>query len=157
VEYPSFIAIDASSWEESAHPVAIAWSLTDGTIKTTLIQPEEDWDDWDTTLEMLHGISQDTLYQRGETTWSVIRELENDLERPFMLTDDQDRCNALLESLYSSCDRDLSLETGPFQEEVGSTDMEDWYEETAFHHQPCDERVRLMLNLWADQAILNSI
>ena len=62
MEYLSFVAIDASSYEDSAHPVAIAWS-SDGTVKTTLIQPDDDWDDWDFALEDLHGISQDTLYQ----------------------------------------------------------------------------------------------
>ncbi len=82
MEYPSFVAIDASSYEDSAHPVAIAWSLADGTVKTTLIQPDDDWDDWDFALEDLHGISQDTLYQMGETGWSVIRELEADLDQP---------------------------------------------------------------------------
>ena len=35
--YPHFLAIDASSYEDTAVPVAIAWSLQDGTIKTVLI------------------------------------------------------------------------------------------------------------------------
>src|SRR5690606_3949662 len=69
MSYPQFIAIDGSSFEEHAHPVAIAWSLPDGQIKTTLIAPEDDWDDWDISLQDLHGINPDTLYQRGETGW----------------------------------------------------------------------------------------
>ena len=149
--YPAFVAIDASSWDDNAHPVAIAWSLEDGTIKTTLVQPDDDWDDWDYALEDQHGISQDTLYQRGETTWSVIRELENDLDQPYLLADDAERCEQLLDRLYDSCGRDLTIECSAFQAELPQQDdLGDWYQDTAFHHQPCDERVRLMLMLWSE-------
>ncbi|MDO6750167.1 hypothetical protein Q4563_23210, partial [Gilvimarinus sp. 1_MG-2023] len=76
-------------------PIAIAWSMADGMIKTTLLQPDDGWDDWDYALEDIHGISQDTLYQRGETTWAVVRELENDLEQTFLMTDDPERIEPL--------------------------------------------------------------
>lgn len=149
LEYPCFLAIDASSYENTAHPVAIAWSLADGTVKTTLIQPEDDWEDWDYGLEDLHGITQDTVYERGETVWSVIRELENDIDRPFLQCDDTERCEALLERMYEACGRDLTLDVGSHGDELNSSvDRNDWYLDTAFHNQPCDERVRLMLLLW---------
>lgn len=149
MEYPCFLTIDASSYEDTAHPVAIAWSLADGTVKTTLIQPEEDWEDWDYALEELHGISQNTVYERGETLWSVILELENDLDRPFLQCDDIERCEMLLERMYDACGRDLTLEISHHGEELNDqVNRDDWYLDTAFHNQPCDERVRLMLLLW---------
>ncbi len=149
--YPHFVAVDASSYEDTAHPVAIAWSLADGTIKTTLIQPEDDWEDWDYALEDIHGINQDTLYQRGETSWSVIRELENDLEQPFLFCEDTSRTDFLFERLYEACGRDVTLETGHFGDELSSQrDMNEWLMDTGFQHLPCDERVRLMLTAWAE-------
>ncbi|HBS42270.1 MAG TPA: hypothetical protein DEA26_06295 [Oceanospirillales bacterium] len=150
--YPHFIAIDASSREESAFPVAIAWSLENGTIKTALIQPEDDWDDWDYSLEDLHGISQHTLYQLGETPWSVIRELEHDLEQPLLFSHEPDITQILLERLYDACGRELSVETADHSDGISDPQrLHDWQLDHALDHQPCDERVRLMLMLYAGQ------
>lgn len=150
--YPHFLAIDASSYEDTAVPVAIAWSLQDGTIKTVLIQPDDDWDDWDYSLEDLHGISQHTLYQLGETPWSVVRELEHDLEQPCVYSHDPDATERLLERLYDACGRDMSLEAANHSEGIADeTRLRDWQLDHALEHQPCDERVRLMLMLYAEQ------
>lgn len=153
MQYPHFIAIDGSSFEEEAHPVAIAWSQADGQIKTTLIQPEDDWQDWDFSLGDLHGIDQDTLYQRGETCWSVIRELEHDLEQTRLISDDGERSALLLERLYDACDRDLSLEVDSFSAEfqLRPTGLEDIQQQLFSNQLPCEDRVRLMLTFWAQQ------
>lgn len=147
MSYPQFIAIDGSSFEEHAHPVAIAWSLPDGQIKTTLIAPEDDWEDWDISLQDLHGINPDTLYQRGETCWSVIRELEQDLENPYLFADSPERVTVLLEKLYEACNRDLSIEIGDYREEMNAAALN----ESAQYHLPCDERVHRLLVGWARQ------
>lgn len=152
MSYPHFVAVDASSWEEEAHPIAIAWSMTDGQIKTTLIQPDDGWDDWDYALEDIHGISRDTLYQRGETTWSIIRELENDLEQSYLLADDPERVEELLNRIYESCNRDLSLEVGNHTEEIHNRAALAEATEQLFHqHLTCDERVLVMLQLWVSE------
>ena len=145
MSYPHFIAIDGSSWEEHAHPVAIAWSMADGQIKTTLIQPEDDWDDWDISLQDLHGINPDTLYQLGETIWSVIRELENDLEQPHLYADDDVRAGEMLEKLYDACGRDVSFEVSHCRDIL----FDGVPEAEAMNYVPCDERVHSMLLAWA--------
>ena len=145
---PQFIAIDASSFEDSAHPVAIAWSLADGSIKTTLIQPDDDWqEDWDYAIEDLHGINRDTLFQRGETCWSVIRELENDIEQSFLFADDEARVQQMLVLLYESCNREPNLEAGHYAEVINRSDMETTPEP---YHQTCDDRVYALLMSWAN-------
>lgn len=150
MSYPHFLAIDASSYEDSAYPIAIAWSLTDGTIKTTLIQPDDEWEEWDSALEELHGISQDTLYQRGETPWSVIRELENDLEQSYLACDDVDRCERLLETLYDTCQRELSVEIGSYTADLFQADNKhECREQLSDIRMSCDDRVALMLHAWA--------
>lgn len=145
MNYPQFIAIDASSFEEWAHPVAIAWSLADGQIKTTLIAPDDDWDDWDISLQDLHGITPETLYQRGETPWSVIRELEQDLENSYIFADQPERVEALLEKLYESCSRELNFEIGHYNEQVAADALDPY----AHFQQPCDERVLQLLQAYA--------
>lgn len=149
MSYPHFIAIDASSYEDTSHPIAIAWSMTDGRIKTTLIQPEDHWEEWDYALEELHGINQETLYQRGETCWSVIRELENDLDESYLRTDDADATERLLTQIYEACDKELSLETGYYGEDIEAGELRQEIQEQ-LHGSPltCDERVLVMLKGW---------
>lgn len=150
MQYPHFIAIDASSHEETSHPVAIAWSMTDGQIKTTLIQPEDDWEDWDYALEDLHGINQETLYQRGETCWSVIRELENDLDESYLRTDHTEQTERLLELIYETCGKESSLETGHYSEDLDDANIaKDTQDQLYSTQQTCDERVLIMLRNWA--------
>lgn len=148
--YPQFIAIDASSFEETAHPVAIAWSMNDGQIKTTLIQPEDDWQDWDISLQDIHGISQDTLYQRGETTWSVVRELDEDSEASLLYYNPQTDpyLPELLEKLYESCERDVSLNLG-FISEI----LRDTQPLADNQASSCDERVYQMLTSSNDSTL----
>lgn len=145
MNYPQFIAIDASSFEEWAHPVAIAWSLADGQIKTTLIAPDDDWDDWDISLQDLHGITPETLHQRGETAWSVIRELEQDLENSYIFADQAERVEELLEKLYESCNRDLNFEIGSYTERINHETLDPY----SHFQQPCDERVLQLLQAYA--------
>jgi len=145
MSYPHFIAIDGSSWEDQAHPVAIAWSMADGQIKTTLIQPEDGWDEWDISLQDLHGIGPDTLFQLGETVWSVIRELENDLEQPHLYADEEGRANQLLEKLYDACGRDLSFDVSHCRDVLSDGIPEP----EQLNYMPCDERVHQMLLAWA--------
>lgn len=71
--YPAFLAIETG---DDALPVAIAWSLPDGQIKYTLIQPLESWDDGDDMA--LGGYDISTLHATGERPLDVIRELEED-------------------------------------------------------------------------------
>lgn len=150
--YPHFIAIDPSSYEEEAHPIAIAWSMSDGQIKTTLIQPDDGWDDWDYALEDIHGISRDTLYQRGETAWSVVRELEADLENPKLISDDSETVEILLEKIYEASGRETNLEVVPYTNELSASENIQELNDQLFHQQlACDDRVLAMLTEWANQ------
>ena len=45
-DMPAFIAVETGG--DGDLPLAIAWSLDDGRIKHTLIQPDEDWLDAET-------------------------------------------------------------------------------------------------------------
>lgn len=146
MQYPQFIAIDGSSFEEYAQPVAIAWSLANGQIKTTLITPDEDWEDeCDSSLQDMHGITPDTLYERGETTIAVIRELEADLTNPYLFADDPTRVEALLSKIYESCSRELSIEIGDYREIVTDTLLDEY----AHYQIACDERAQQLLKDWA--------
>jgi hypothetical protein len=157
MEYPQFLVIEASSYEENAHPIMMAWSLSDGSIKSTLIQPEDHWDDWDFSLEELHGIQRDTLHQRGETAWSTIKEFEYDCNNTHYLVHHTESTTHLLEQLYDACDKEPSVEL---------IDAKDWFpkslnnydsiqqfffdtqQELGLNTHHCDETVKILLTTW---------
>ena len=143
MSYPQFLAIDASSPEDDSQAIAIAWSTPDGLVKTTLIQPDGDWFGLDYAVADMHGISEDTLYQRGETAWSVIRELESDMEQSILYCANHYQTMRLLEKLYETCDRELNIELLEL-EEVISDSIDDSFE----YSYACDQRVREFLLIW---------
>lgn len=70
---PGFIALESG---EGDVPVAIAWTLPDGRVKQTLIQPDEAWlEDETASLGDYHA---DELLTMGVSVSDVIRELEAD-------------------------------------------------------------------------------
>lgn len=73
-DFPGFIAIETG--EDGGLPLAIAWALSDGRIKHTLIQPDSDW--LDNELVSLGDYSLEELDSLGVSPLDVIRELEND-------------------------------------------------------------------------------
>lgn len=73
-DIPAFIAVETG--EDGGLPLSIAWSLPDGTIKHTLIQPDDDWLDNETIS--LGDYSLEELSSIGVSPLDVIRELETD-------------------------------------------------------------------------------
>ena len=69
--FPAFIFVETG---DDHLPLAISWSLPDGQIKHTLIQPLESWDGDHTGLG---DYDIDTLHTSGERPLDVLRELES--------------------------------------------------------------------------------
>lgn len=145
MQAPHFIALDGNHFDDDATPVAIAWSTSDGLIKTTLIQPDDNWQGLDYAVADMHGIQEDTLYQLGETCWSVLRELELDIEQGQLLIDPTTNVHALLEALYQACDRELNLELFDIEQQYPGLFSD---RQAELHHLPCDERIRLLVLEW---------
>ncbi len=74
---PNFLHIEASSPEEDAYPVCVSWSLEDGSIKSVLVMPDEDWDPWDNCLP---DTDVQLLLDQGVSGPDIIRELNEDLD-----------------------------------------------------------------------------
>src|SRR5690554_166940 len=74
VDFPGFIAVETG--EDGGLPLAIAWALSDGQIKHTLIHPDDEW--LNDELVSLGGYALDELENLGASPLDVIRELEND-------------------------------------------------------------------------------
>lgn len=73
-DFPGFIAVETG--EDGDLPLAIAWALSDGQIKHTLIHPDDEW--LNDGMLSLSGYDLDELKSLGISPLEVIRELEND-------------------------------------------------------------------------------
>ncbi|MDY6988574.1 MAG: hypothetical protein SWQ30_11015 [Thermodesulfobacteriota bacterium] len=62
-----FVDLEASSLSRKSHPIEIAWGSSLDDIESYLISPRniEEWSDWSTDSEEMHGIDRATLMERG--------------------------------------------------------------------------------------------
>lgn len=105
--YPQFLDIESSSPDDDRYPTQVSWSLTDGSIKTALILPDDNWEPWDNCspeLDVQH------LMDHGSTPSDIIRELNDDLSGQTVFVDGLDEDEALIEQLYESALSDPDFE-----------------------------------------------
>ncbi|RDE22404.1 hypothetical protein DV711_07300 [Motiliproteus coralliicola] len=124
--------MSSSDW--NAFPVAIAWSLTDGRIKSTLIQPEQEW----LEQEQLLSLDPDQLFMEGHSAKSVLHELVQDLESEPLYSADIDQVGQALDQLYQSLEGHNDLPLLPLRQLL--EDVEDEIE-------PCREECQSLLQL----------
>ena len=55
MEYPRFLVLESSSYDEDGYPIAASWSIADGQLKAILIRPEDEWREWDASNEDTHS------------------------------------------------------------------------------------------------------
>ncbi|WP_210395749.1 hypothetical protein [Motiliproteus sediminis] len=112
--YPLIIAFEMSGDSDDAFPLAIAWSLPEGSIKSTLIQPEDEW--LEETDDRYLDIDTDHLYQQGHSAKAVLEELQLDREQEPLYAPGYYTAERGLEKLYATVEGDNDLPLRPLQE-----------------------------------------
>ena len=77
----NFLAIETSP-EAPYYPVACAWSLADGSIKTSLVLPA---DDWPSQLCYSDHLDLGTIMSQGHSVKDVMLEMNDDLDGQWVL------------------------------------------------------------------------
>lgn len=108
-DFPGFIAVETG--EDHALPLAIAWALSDGQIKHTLIQPDDDW--LDDELLQLGDYSLEELRTFGVSPLDVLRELEGDHYSATLYTAGVSDDEAALSRLFDDFGVDPFVELAP--------------------------------------------
>ncbi|RKR02678.1 hypothetical protein C7446_2399 [Kushneria sinocarnis] len=124
IDLPGFLAIEAGDGEL---PVAIAWSLPDGRIKQTLIQPDPGWLEDDSVS--FGDYSEEQLNTLGLTTLEVIRELEADYHGATLHTPGVVDEQAILASLFASCGTEPFVELMPAEQLYEELPEDEWREQ----------------------------
>lgn len=121
-DLPGFIAVETG--DEGGLPLAIAWSLKDGRVKHTLIQPDDDW--LSEELLSLGGYSLEELASLGVSPLDVIRELEGDHFNETLYTAGVGDDEAALSRLFDTYGLDPFVELAPAESLYATLTPGDW-------------------------------
>jgi len=151
MDYPQFLDIEASMPDEGQYPVEISWTLRDGTIKSVIISPDDEWDPWDMAapdLDVQH------LMDQGVSPGDIIRELNEDLGGQTVYVDGLDDDERLLELLFDACGAEPDFELATLKELSTSINFEDLLqqrreiaEQNSLDLEHCEDQVRCLLFL----------
>ncbi|GAA6133450.1 hypothetical protein NBRC116188_02390 [Oceaniserpentilla sp. 4NH20-0058] len=124
MEYPRFLVLESSSYEEDAYPIAACWSIADGQLKDVLIRPEDEWDKWDASNEDKHGITRKQIELVGETVLDVIRELSEDVDKQPVYVKEPYLYQKWLSTLYQAYGAEVPFDVIPAYELFNMSEME---------------------------------
>jgi len=125
MDYPVFMDIEFSSAEDGQFPTIVSWSLPEGTLKSVLILPADEWDPWnnvDSNIDIQH------LFDQGVTPADIAREINDDLGGKTVFVDGLDADEALLEKLFDACGSDPDFELAGLSQFDPSYDLEELLE-----------------------------
>lgn len=108
-DLPGFITVEAA--DHDGLPLSIAWTLVDGSVKHTLIQPDSDW--LDDELISLGDYSLEELNTMGVSPLDVIQELELDHFNATLYTAGIADDEATLSRLFDTYGMDPFIELAP--------------------------------------------
>jgi hypothetical protein len=113
VSIPRFLDIEYCQTDDALFPVAMAWSLADGQMKTVVIAPEEAWlpDDGD-----LGDFDLRYLEEQGVPLLELVQELHQDLPDQTVYVDGIDPDEILIDLIFSAVSQDAPFEIAPISE-----------------------------------------
>ncbi|MBB3189893.1 hypothetical protein [Halomonas cerina] len=121
-ELPAFIAVETG--DDGDLPLSIAWTLDDGRVKHTLIQPDDDW--LDTEMVSLGAYSLEELNSMGVSPLDVIRELEADHFNATLYTAGVGDDEMALARLFDTYGLDPFVELAPAESLYGDLEPGAW-------------------------------
>lgn len=149
MNYPVFLDIETSSAESEQFPTVISWSLPDGTLKSVIILPSDEWEPWDNSdadTDLQH------LFDQGVSPLDIVRELNDDLAGQTVFVDGLDDDENLLHLLYEACNNEPDFELaslGNYSLSHSSEQLLELTRSTAeqhgFNQSVAEENVRALL------------
>ncbi len=105
MNYPVFLDIEASCYDEAGFPLSLAWSLPDGRIKTVLVMPDEGWTPHATaSVDLAH------YYDQGASARDIVHEINTDLDGQTLYIDGLDPDEIWLDRLFEACGEEPGFE-----------------------------------------------
>jgi len=131
---PLFLDIEYIQTDDLFFPTAIAWSLSDGRMKTVVIEPDDSWLPEDAELD------EDQLRylrEQGVPLIELARDLHEDLPDQQVYTDGLDPDETLIDLIFDTIKVPVPFELAPLQELIPDMDrdaLEDHRRDLMFEH-----------------------
>lgn len=148
----TFLAIETCP-EAPYYPVACAWSLPDGTIKSSLILPA---DDWPAELCYSDHLDLNTIMSQGHSVKDIILEMNDDLDGQWVICNPDFTPGQSFDHIAESIDIHPAFEWSDSNHTMEETFGSYWREELqdlAFELEldfaQAEDQVRIMQLCWA--------
>ena len=107
---PRFLDIEYCQTDDALFPVAMAWSLEDGQMKTVVIAPVDEWlpEDGDFGDLDLHYLA-----EQGVPLIELVHELHQDLPDQTVYVDGLDPDEILVDMIFSAMEQEAPFEVAP--------------------------------------------
>ena len=152
-----FIAVETCP-EPPYYPIAAAWTLPDGSIKSSLILAD---DSWPPHLCFSDHISGETITALGHSVKDVLLEMNDDLDASHVVGHADFSPAEGLMHLVDALDIELAFELSTSQQDISELLGIDWRDEsqdlgheTGLDMLQAEEQVRLMQLCWARRSDL---
>lgn len=84
---PNVVDVEASGFGKGSYPIEVGLALGDGGGYCSLITPATDWTFWDSSAEVVHGITREILSEYSQPLTDVATQLNNILEGKTVYSD----------------------------------------------------------------------
>lgn len=101
---PAILDVEASGFGRGSYPIEVGFVEPSGTVFCSLIQPEPDWQHWDPSAELVHGISREILQRHGKPTAWVAAQINERLSGQTVYCDAWAHDYSWLARLFDSAD-----------------------------------------------------
>ena len=118
---PCFLDIEYYQSDDTLFPTAMAWSLTDGTMKAVVIAPQDEWlpEDGDTG-----DIDLRYLEEQGVPLIELARELHEDLPDQTVYVDGLDPDEILVDRIFTAIEQEAPFEIAPLTDLITGVDSD---------------------------------
>ncbi|MDC9720719.1 MAG: hypothetical protein PSN46_08360 [Gammaproteobacteria bacterium] len=147
-----FIAVETCP-ESPYYPISAAWTLPDGSIKSSFILPD---DNWPPHLCYSDRISDEAITSMGHSVKDVLLEMNLDLDASHVVGHRDFALSQALEHLVDALDIELAFEISTTTQDISELlghdwrdELEDLAHETGLDLLQAEDQVRLMQLCWA--------
>jgi hypothetical protein len=104
MNHPPIIAFEANTPDETGYPVSVTWTLPSGEIKSSLIIPDEEWQDEEEVQGSWMDFDPDFLDVEGHAAKAILEEMQRDLAGETLFTPDIALTQQCMQRLYEAVD-----------------------------------------------------
>jgi len=136
---------ESSGLSEHSYPISIGVSGPDGQVWYWMICPLEDWDEWDSFAEAIHGIDREQLTQQGRDAFLVAREM-NAVFKGKSIYSDSRWDSHWIKKLFDDSGVKMAFSIKTLLDVLSTKEKEEyenWVESNKLTHHPVQDATRI--------------